>query len=132
MADTVSTNIILNTDRHLVIQITNISDSTGESGVVKVDKSTYTGPNGLEPGSLVVESISGEVSGMNVTITCDRTTPITIAQLGGLGKVNLNFKCLSSGLQTNTGGATGDIKLTTSNQTIGDTYDLILVLRKKD
>ena len=40
MADTVSTRILEQGERNLVVQLTNLSDGTGETGVVKVDAST--------------------------------------------------------------------------------------------
>ncbi len=130
MADTVSTTVLTNTKKRHVIQITNTSDGTGESGVVKIDKSTLTGLNGLEPGSLVVETITGTVQGMIVKLTCDRTTALTIATLDG-GQVDLDFRPFG-GFQTNTAGNTGDIVLTTIGHTSGDSYNLIINCRKKD
>lgn len=131
MADAVTTTTLHNSPRRLVIQITNLSDGTGESGVTKVDKSTFTGLNGLEPGSLVIERIHGDVSGMEVKLYCDRTTDLTIAQIGQTGKVDLDYRRYG-GFQTNTAGDTGDILLTTTGHSAGDSYDLIISMRKKD
>lgn len=131
MADAVTTKVLTNTLRRYVIQITNLSDGTGESAVTKVDKSTLTGPNGLEPSSLAVDSIEGDASGMEVKIYCDRTSPITIAQIGQSGKVNLCYE-REGGFQTSGAGGTGDILLTTSGHTAGDSYNLIIRFRKKD
>lgn len=130
MADAVTTTVLHNSPRRLVIQITNLSDGTGESGVTKVDKSTYTGLTGLEPDSLVVETIKGEVVGMEIRLYCDHTTDITIAQLQS-GNVDLDYRCYG-GFQTTGAGDTGDILLTTSGHTSGDSYNLIINFRKKN
>jgi len=131
MADSVTTTTILDHPRRLVVKITNNSDGTGESAVVKVDKSTLTGLNGLEPSSLVIESIKGEVSGMSVYIYADHTTDIPIARLGGLARVDIDYKNVG-GLQTAGAGDTGDITLTTSGHASGDSYDLTISMLKKD
>lgn len=130
MADAVSTKVLLDTPKRYVVQFTNLSDGTGESGVTKVDKSTLTGLNGAEPSSLVVESIKGEVIGMSIRLYCDHTTDITIAQLQS-GNVDLNYKAFG-GFQTSGAGDTGDILLTTSGHTAGDSYTLLIEFRKKD
>jgi hypothetical protein len=129
MPDAVSTKVLSNTSRKYVIQITNLSDGTGESGVTKVDKSGLTGLNGLEPSSLVVEYIKGTVTGMSVTLYCDHTTDVVIGQLQG--DIDLDYR-KQGGFQTYAAGDTGDILLTTAGHTAGDTYNLIIAFRKKD
>lgn len=131
MADAVTTKVLVNTPKRLVIQITNLSDGTGESAVTKVDKSTYVGPNGLEPSSLNIESIQGDCFGMEVRLYCDRTAPITIAQIGQGGIINLNYE-RNGGFPTVGAGGTGDILLTTAGHTASDSYNLIIRMRKKD
>lgn len=129
-----SSKVLIDTDQKYVVQITNqFTSATPETAVVKIDKSTLTGPDGTEPDSLVVESITGEVAGCNITIYADRTSPITIAELGGMAEVNLQFKsCNSSGLQTKGSGGSGDILLTSLNQASGDSYNLIITCRKRN
>lgn len=129
MADTVTTKTIFNSPKKLVVHITSLSDGTGESNVVKVDKSTFTGLNGSEPSKLVVEKIVYDVSSMRVLLTWDQTSDETIAVLQGEGK--LCWKKSGGNIGANTGG-TGDILLTTANQAVGDGYDITLYLRKKD
>ncbi len=131
MADSVTTTVLHNSPRRYVIQITNLSDGTGESGVTKVDKSTLTGLNGSEPSALMVESIRGTVQGMNVKLYCDRTTDLTICTIDGGTNVDLDYRPYG-GFNTNTAGDTGDILLTTTGHTAGDSYDLIINFRKKD
>lgn len=132
MADAVTNRTLFNGSRDIVIHVTNLSDGTGESGVVKIDKSTLVGPNGLEPSKLSVLSIRGEVAGMEVKLSFDRTSDVTIAQLAQ-GSIDLNFEGLhGGGLVDNGTGDTGDVLLTTAGHTTGDSYDLIIRCRKKD
>ena len=129
MADAVTTTTVFNGSRKLVVHLTNVSDGTGESGVVKVDKSTFTGPNGLEPTNFVLERVVYDVSSMRVLLTLDRTTDQTLVVLQGQGEINFTD---SGGLLKAAAGDTGDILLTTANHASGDGYDITLYLRKKD
>ena len=132
MADTVTTKTLFNSPRKLVVNITNLSDGTGESNVVKVDKSAFTGPNGSEPTKLVIEKIVYDVSSMRVLLTWDQTSDETIAVLQGDGTIDWYKSAKHSGnVAANTGG-TGDILLTTATQSVGDGYNITLYLRKKD
>lgn len=129
MADTVTTTTVFNGISKLVVHLTNVSDGTGESAVVKVDKSTFTGPNGLEPTNFVFEKIEYDVSSMRVHIQLDRTTDQTVAVLQGIGCLDWRA---SGGLLKASAGDTGDVLLTTANHAAGDGYDITLYLRKKD
>lgn len=129
MVDTVETKTIFNSPKKMVVHLTSRSDGTGESNVVKVDKSALTGLDGTEPSKLVVEKIKYDVSSMRVLLTWDQTSDETIAVLQGDGE--LCWKKSGGLIGTETGG-TGDILLTTANQASGDGYDITLYLRKKD
>lgn len=129
MADAVSTKIIFSGKRQVAVHITNLSDGTGESGVVKIDKSTLTAPFGVEPTSIVVDKIQYSVNGMAVVLAWDHDTDVTIAVLAGYGK--MNWECCGSLQDTGTGG-TGDIILTTNGHTSGDSYDITLHCHVKE
>lgn len=129
MADAVTTKTVFNGTKKLVIHLTNISDGTGESDVVKVDKSTFTGPDGTEPTNLIVEKIEYDVSSMRVALEWDHTTDEVIAVLQGQGTLDWTR---SGGLKDTGSGETGDILLTTTGHAAGDGYDITLYLRKKD
>lgn len=129
MADTVTTTTVFNGISKLVVHLTSLSDGTGESNVVKVDKSTFTGPDGTEPTDFVFERIEYDVSSMRVLLSLDRTTDQTIAVLQGQGVMDWTS---AGGLLKESTGDTGDILLTTANHAAGDGYDITLYLRKKD
>jgi hypothetical protein len=131
VSDSVTSKTIFNGSRKLIMQFTNLSDGTGESNVVKVDKSTFTGPNGLEPSELIIEMIEGETSGMSVGLSVDHTTDVVLARLGGVGRFKIDYRP-HGGLRTNGAGDTGDILFTTNGHSSGDTYNIVLHIRKKD
>lgn len=129
MADTVSTKIIFNSPKKMVIQLNNLSDGTGEAAVIKVDKSTFTGPNGLEPSKFAIEKIVYDVTSMRVALSFDRTTDVVFAVLQGQGEICYRKQ---GGFVDSTTGDTGDILLTTTGAAAGDGYMIILHIRKKD
>lgn len=132
MADTVTIKTLFNSPAKLIVQLTSLSDGTGETNVLKVDKSTFTGLNGVEPSKLTVEKIIYDVSSMRVKLTWDQTVDETIAVLQGDGVIDWYHNGRSArNVGVNTGG-TGDILLTTTNHSAGDGYEITLYLHKKD
>lgn len=131
MADVVSTVVILDSPRRLVIKLLCRSDGTGETDVVKVDKSAYTGLNGREPSSFKIMKILYDVGGMEVKISSDHDTDVALARLSGMGPYCLDYR-KSGGISTAGTGGSGDILFTTLNHSSGDSYDITLHLIKKD
>ena len=133
MVDTVDSRVLYSSPRRYVVRLTNISDGTGESGVAKVDKSTLTGPDGTEPGRLMVERLEWSIDGMQVRLYWDHTTDDEIAVLSGSGFFDYTDGGRFAGLvDPASAGGTGDILLTTNAHTAGDGYDITLYLRLKD
>lgn len=129
MADTVDTLVVYSSPRKYVVRLTNISDGTGESAVVKVDKSALTGPTGAAPSKLMVEKIEYACSGMQVRLHWDATTDDEIAMLDGAGFFDwTEVGGLEDPAST---GTTGDIILTTFGHGVGDAYTITLYLRLK-
>jgi hypothetical protein len=125
MADAVTSQTLVDGERNVVMKFTNLSDGTGESAVLKVDVSALSG----SPSSVSIQRIIYSVFGMNVTLLWDATTDVRIVELGG-NTGTLDF-CSFGGLQNNAGaGVTGDILLTTTGHTSGDSYSIILEMRK--
>lgn len=123
MGDLVSTNTIFTGLRRHVVNLLNVSDGTGESAVVKVDKSTLATVDGTEPGTLVVEMIEYQLDGMVVDLFFDRTTDVKIARLTGNGLFDYRR---FGGIRDTGTGDTGDIILTTTGHTSGDSYNITL------
>lgn len=131
MADTVDTQVLYNTNNMYAIRIQNRSDGTGESGVVKVDKSTLTGPiAGIEPTKLALERVRWAVQGFaSVRLDWDHTTDDELMTLEGNGFEDF----LEAGrvVDPASSGGTGDVLLTTNSNASGNTYDISLYFRKK-
>jgi hypothetical protein len=131
MADTVSTITILNGPSKLTMKFLNKSDGTGESGVKKVDLTSYTGPGqpAAAISSVLIEKIVYDIKGMQVQIIADGTSPVVLANLSGFG--HLDYK-RSAGLNSANAGANGgNIKFTTIGAASGNTYDITLFMRKQ-
>ena len=124
MADTVDTIVMLNGKRRYRVRLTNISDGTGESSVVKVTKSALTNLNGSAPGKLSIEKIEYSIQGFtSVRLFWNHTTPDEIAVLS-VGSNWLEYDPPIS--DPGSAGLTGDIILTTAGAVSGATYDIIL------
>lgn len=132
MVDTVDSLVVFAGTRRRVVRLTNISDGTGESDVVKVDVSTLVGPDGTAPTYTVIEEIQWSINGFtSVRLEWDATTDDEIAVLG-TGNGYFNFKNAGGLVDPKSTGTTGDIMLTTAGAVSGATYDITLVLRLKD
>lgn len=132
MTDTVTTNVIFSGTRRYIIQLQNLSDGTGESAVAKIDKSGLIGPNGSEPGSLVIEECEYAIQGFtSIQFLWDHTTDDEALTLpAGTG-----FKDFTAGgglHDPGSAGGTGDLVLTTNDAAANATYDITLVVRLKD
>ena len=131
MADAVSSQTLVDTDKRTVIKLTNLSDGGGESAVKKVDVSTLSGA----PSRVTIDQIWYDIGGMRVQIDFDASTNVPALVLGGsaaAGNVqgHLDFRSFG-GIKNNAGsGVTGDIDISTSGHTNLDHYTIILELRK--
>ena len=128
MADVVDTNVVFSGTRRYIVRLTNISDGTGESGVIKVDKSTLVNSNGVEPAAINVESIQWTMGGFqSVRLYWDHTTDDEIDVLS----TTSGFRDYTLGgvlKDPRSTGGTGDILLTTAGAISGATYDIVLSL----
>lgn len=124
MADAVTTQTIVDGARNTVIKLTNLSDGTGEAAVKKVDVSTLLGA----PSAVSIRKVHYSVTGMVATLLWDADTDVRILDLAGDGWFDFTD---FGGLPNNAGaGVTGDILLTTTGHSSGDSYSIILELTK--
>lgn len=145
MADTVTTNVIYQDTKQYVVHLTGLSDGTGETNVVKVDKSTLTDINGVEPAALDIERVDYTVTGFtSVKISWDHATDSpgllltgsNTLDFTGLGSRYGAEKILRDAIRTGglkdpkTGDSTGDVFLT-SSATSGGAYAVTLWLFKR-
>jgi|TARA_R100001198_G_scaffold13967_1_gene6320 hypothetical protein len=133
MADAVASQIIVDGPSFVAIKLTNISDGTGESAVTKVDVSALEADSrtGLSCTDVNIERIWWQCIGMKVRILFDADTDVMAIELGENQSGNHDYS-IFGGLTNNAGtGKTGDVKFTTVGASSGDTYTVILYLRKK-
>ena len=133
MADAVTSQVIQDVPIYTAIKFTNISDGTGESAVTKVDVSALEADSrtGLSCSDVNIERIWWQCIGMKVQLLFDASTDAFIIELGENQSGNHDYS-IFGGLTNNAGsGKTGDINFTTVGASSGDTYTVIMYLRKK-
>ena len=131
MADAVTSQTIIDGDKHAVMKFTNVSDGTGESAVKKVDVSALQANNsGDACTSVSVARIYWATRGMGVNLEFDASTNVLLTGLPA-DSTGDEYYDLFTGIPNNAGsGVTGDIDFTTVAHSSGDTYSIILVLNK--
>ena len=133
MADAVASQIIVDGPSIVAIKLTNISDGTGETAVTKVDVSALEADSrtGQSCTDVNIERIWWQCIGMKGRILFDADTDVMAIELGENQSGNHDYS-IFGGLTNNAGtGKTGDVKFTTVGASSGDTYTVILYLRKK-
>ena len=132
MADAVTSTTIQDGNRIAVIQLTNTSDGTGESAVTKVDVSALAAntANGQACTGVKLGRIVYSTFGMSVKLLWDATTDTICWDLNADYTTDEDFTGFG-GIQNTAGtGKTGDINLTTTGHTSGDSYVIVLTLIK--
>jgi hypothetical protein len=130
MTDAVTTQVLINQAPFYSLRLTNISDGTGESAVVKVDKSTLVGTDGLEPIALDLIKADWTVAGMTASLLWDHTTDDQILVMTEHGE--FCGKMAGPLRDPRSAGGTGDILLTTVGHTSGDTYNIVLHFKMRE
>jgi hypothetical protein len=131
MADTVASQTLADGPKTAVLKLTNISDGSGESAVTKVDVSALqSSADGDTCTGVTIERIWWQCIGMKVQILWDATSDLFCIELGENQSGDHDYTKFG-GLTSNAGsGKTGDVKFTTVGHSSGDTYTVILYLRK--
>jgi|TARA_R100001129_G_scaffold185020_1_gene171671 hypothetical protein len=127
MADAVNVTTIEDGERQLVVQLTNLSDSTGESDVTKIDVSALnSSATGKSCNEVRIQEIWAQVHGFDgVRLLYDADTNVVAFDAG----VGWNYQDFSSvgGLKMYGTNATGDILLTTlGTEASGDSYEIVI------
>ena len=137
MADTVTSQTLKDSASTWAVKLTNVSDGTGESGVVKVSANTLVASDGGSTQRLSINKIfwnvargTSSLQDPRVTLAWRGTSNTTIVTLTGTGTLDLTTN-LQAPLTNNAGaGANGDILLTTTGFTASAGYTLILEGKK--
>lgn len=136
MADVVTTQVLKDHAGGYAVKLTNISDGTGESNVIKVDASTLVANTGVGAERLTITKLmwsvaSGTSSTMSprVVLSWAGSPNTVIATLTGSG-----YWDLSTGAQApftnNAPTPTGDILLSTTGFTANAAYTLVIEGKK--
>jgi hypothetical protein len=134
VADTVDTKTIFSGARKKVYMFINISDGTGETDVVKIDRSSLTGPNGAIPTYIIIEEVQWSIQGFaSVRIEWDDGTDdeaLVLAPGNGVA----SWVAVGGLKHPQAPGAAGegDITFTTDGAQSGATYTITMVVRLKD
>jgi hypothetical protein len=127
MADAVTSQTILDGERLFIGKFTNISDSTGETGVVKIDVSALNAnASGLACNGIKINKVWAQTQGMSVDILWDATTDLLCETIPA-DKFYLMDYSSFGGLPNNAGaGKTGDVLFTTVGAAAGDRYTIVI------
>ena len=126
MADTVTSQTIMDGTKTTVMKFTNVSDGTGETAVVKADASALLNA----PTKLKIMRMWAMTNGMAVNVLFDATADVLALTAPADEAIHLDFRSFG-GINNNAcSGVTGDIAFTTVGASAGDTYSIVLELSK--
>jgi|TARA_R110000787_G_C13043538_1_gene405728 hypothetical protein len=131
MADAVTSQKLVDTDKKLVFKFTNISDGSGEASVLKVDVSGLnTNDQGETCTRVTLSQLWYDIGGIRVALEWAASTNVVCVVLGGsaaAGVVSGHFDFREwGGVSNNAGsGITGDLDLTTHGHTAHDHYTIV-------
>lgn len=131
MADAVTSQTLLDGERLAIMKFTNISDGTGETAVTKVNVSSLAkSASGLACTAVSVLKITSVCHGLEVRMYWDADADVPFF----LSTINTNYQNDFSsfgGITNNAGaGKNGNIVFSTSDQSSGDTYTVVLEMQK--
>jgi len=131
MADAVTSTTLMDSDRVAIIQLTSTSDGTGEAAVKKVDVSALSDSStGQACTGVRLARIVYSTFGMSVKLLWDATTDTICWDLNADYTTDEDFTDFGGIRNTAGSGKTGDIMLTTTGHTNGDSYVIVLTLYK--
>jgi len=132
MADAVTSTTLMDSDRVAIIQLTNTSDGTGEAAVKKVDVSSLSDSStGQACTGVRLAKIVYSTFGMSVKLLWDATTDTICWDLNADYTTDEDFTEFGGIRNTAAAsGKTGDIMLTTTGHSDGDSYVIVLTVYK--
>ena len=131
MADAVTSETLLDGPSDLVMRFRNVSDGSGESAVAKVDASALSADvHGTSVTKVIIEQIWWNTVGMSAELFWNASSNISARKIKIDSEGYSDYKDFG-GLINNAGsGVNGDVLLTTTGHSSGDTYDIILSMKK--
>ena len=131
MADAVSTTTIIDGTHRAVIQLTNLSDGSGEAAVQKIEVAALNSrADGTACNGVFIDKVHHSVVGFTqVQLLWEATTNSIAIALAQDSNGHMDFSDFG-GIQSYGSGKTGDIMLTTIGDANLDSYVIILDLLK--
>lgn len=130
MADAVTSQTLVDGTQRAVFKFTNISDGTGESGVVKIDVSALAPFQGEPCTGVSIQRVDAMTAGMGLNLLWDATTDVVALTFGEADFISLDFSRFG-GITNNAGtGKTGDLLFTTVGAANGDRYTVVIEVLK--
>jgi len=131
MADAVTSTTLMDSDRVAIIQLTNTSDGTGEAAVKKIDVSALSDSStGQACTGVRLAKIVYSTFGMSVKLLWDATADTICWDLNADYTTDEDFTEFGGIRNTSGSGKTGDIMLTTTGHSDGDSYVIVLTVYK--
>lgn len=131
MADSVTSQTLIDGERLAVMKFTNVSDGTGESAVLKVDVSALkASASGAACNRVTVTKIYIANHGMEVRMFWDASTDVPFFLSSSGATQTLDMTCFGGIVNNGGTGVTGDIMFSTADASSGDTYWVILEMVK--
>lgn len=139
MADLVTTQVLENGPRRVVMAFTNLSDGTGESGIKKVDASSsgtlgvvVQGQTVYPTTHLKVVDIFYDIGSMKLQLLWEQSANAQFLVLAGCGRMRfLDHRGGFQGIINPNGtGSTGSILFTTVGANLHASYTVILEMTK--
>ena len=131
MADAVTSTTLMDSDRVAIIQLTSTSDGTGEAAVKKIDVSALSDSStGQACTGVRLARIVYSTFGMSVKLLWDATTDTICWDLNADYTTDEDFTEFGGIRNTSGSGKTGDIMLTTTGHSDGDSYVIVLTVYK--
>jgi len=126
MSDAVTSQTLFDGTKKAILKFTNISDSSGESTVKKVDVSALVGA----PDKVAINKIWFVTGGMSVQMLWDANANVLAHAIAADQNGFLDFSSFG-GIKNNAStGVTGDLLFTTVGHGAGDSYSIILEVTK--
>ena len=121
-----ATRYLIKGNRNIVVNVTGTFSAADETDTVVIDKSTLTGPLGVEPGSIRIDEITWSVSPEfdNVLLEWEHTTDDIVDYFSGQGY--MDYTPYGGKNDPKSAGGTGDLILTTLGGVAGGSYSLLI------
>jgi len=117
--------------RKVTVNMSGLSDGTGETDIVKVRLTDLMKHGGDTPTRTAIEAIQGNIQGMTVLLEWDRAANAQIKMLTP-GQYDLDYRPEGGIVDPGeSGDRTGNIILTSLYADSGDSYDITLTVRLK-